>query len=355
MTRLYWFFAILLGLLVAAAIPMTKSAWFSAPNPGVKPEEDRSAVIKFSHKLHIVEQGVACDACHNSAATSKSSADNLLGKMADCGTCHDVTDQQQCILCHTDRERMVPFENPVREVIFSHDTHASARSIACETCHSGLDKVDLSTKASLPAMATCNTCHDNVKATNTCESCHTNFANLIPEDHLRVDFRRTHRDQVRLGSMQTGCQTCHSNSFCQQCHGGAILKSFGKRDLMSDPEPRRSTKDSPDQLNLMNAHDLNYRFTHGIDAKARQSDCATCHDRRTFCAECHAAGGNVTQQKFKPISHDVTGYVTIGVGSGGGIHAQEARRDIERCMSCHDVAGGDPTCLLCHTESGRVR
>jgi hypothetical protein len=355
MTRLYWFFAVLVTLLVAAAAPMTKPARISTIVAEGKPQSDRSAVIKFSHKFHIVDQGVACDACHSSAVTSKSSSDNLLGKMADCGTCHDVTDQQQCLLCHTDQDRMIPFDNPAREIVFSHDSHATARSISCETCHPGLDKVDLSTKANLPTMATCNTCHDNVKATNTCESCHTNFVSLIPGDHLRVDFRRDHRDQVRLGSMETECQTCHSNSFCQQCHDGAILKAFGKKDLMSDPQPRRSTKDSPNQLNLMNAHDLNYRFTHGIDARARQSECATCHDRQTFCAECHAAGGNITQQRFKPASHNVAGYVTIGVGSGGGIHAQEARRDMETCMGCHDIAGSDPTCLLCHTESGTVR
>jgi hypothetical protein len=53
----------------------------------------------------------------------------------------------------------------------------------------------------------------------------------------------------------------------------------------------------------------------------------------------------------KPQSHFEAGFVTIGAGSGGGRHADMGRRDIESCVSCHDVEGKDPSCMLCH--SGR--
>ena len=49
---------------------------------------------------------------------------------------------------------------------------------------------------------------------------------------------------------------------------------------------------------LQNVHELNYRFTHGIDARSRQTECASCHSTQTFCAQCHEAGGNITQVAF---------------------------------------------------------
>ena len=48
-------------------------------------------------------------------------------------------------------------------------------------------------------------------------------------------------------------------------------------------------------------------------------------------------------------------FTTIGVGTGGGEHATLARRDIERCISCHDVQGADPTCITCHLDSDGIK
>ena len=137
-----------------------------------------------------------------------------------------------------------------------------------------------------------------------------------------------------------------------ECHSGDQLRSFGlTRGLMTVPGARTPMKDSPDALRLQAAHDLNYRFTHPVDARSRVIDCATCHDSKTFCADCHQSGGIVTEGRIKPQSHVEAGFVSIGAASGGGRHAQMGRRDIESCVSCHDVEGKDPSCMLCH--SGR--
>lgn len=352
----YILFVLFLATVVAVAVsanrvPLAQDGIVFAQKKG----EDRSSIIKFSHKFHIEEAGIECAACHAAATTSKFSSDNLLPVKADCAGCHDVQEPQECLKCHVDEQRLVPFDSPVREIIFPHAAHAVEQNMACETCHAGLEKVDFATAANMPTMMLCNTCHNDRQVTNTCESCHTNFISLIPEDHKRSDFLRSHRDVVRLGALEATCQTCHSEPFCQQCHEGSGLKAFGRRDLMADPGPKRTTRDSPRQTILQNVHELNYRFTHGIDAKARLSECASCHTVQTFCAECHAAGGNITQARFKPSNHSVPGFVTIGRQSGGGFHAEEARRDIENCMSCHDVQGRDPSCMMCHAEDGRVR
>jgi hypothetical protein len=318
--------------------------------------DDRPPVVTFSHKLHLGSVGAECSACHSGATTSTRSSDNLFDGKPACATCHDVQDTAQCSTCHLAHMTPAKWQQRTKDIRFPHASHvAGPNAIACATCHAGIEEAEGESPVDLPAMATCFTCHNNQKQSNTCELCHSNFAMLIPSEHRKSDFTRNHGYEIRLGSLDVECQTCHTEASCQECHQGSGLRSFTKRDRMTDPNPRRSTQDGPDQTVLQNVHELNYRFTHGIDARAKRTECASCHATRTFCAECHEAGGNITQPGFKPASHLVAGFALIGKGSGGGLHAQEARRDIESCMSCHDVEGQDPTCLTCHTESGPVR
>jgi hypothetical protein len=326
-------------------------------------DESRTPTVKFSHRFHITEAGVTdCATCHPAAASSKSVSDNLAATHDACVTCHEqqVTDaeQLQCGYCHKNTSDFQAAPSVKRDLIFSHEAHTAMAGVECATCHAGVDMVENVTAANFPSMATCNTCHNDVKASNTCESCHTNFVTLLPVDHERSDFARNHRDMTRLGALQTDCQTCHKETFCQQCHFEPDVKSYSygrRRDLTTEPAHKTSTKDSPRQTLLQNVHELNYRFTHGIDAKSKLADCQSCHSVQTFCAECHSAGGNITQLRFKPSSHSLPGFTTLGRGSGGGLHAEEARRDMETCIGCHDVEGKDPTCLTCHLDNGRVR
>jgi hypothetical protein len=307
--------------------------------------------LKFSHTLHT-EAGLVCLDCHAGATTSMQSGDHLGANHESCMSCHEDQVNTECGYCHSDPENIPEVVPADRELIFPHASHGS---MECATCHTGVaESTDLSL-VSLPAMETCYTCHNNRQESNTCELCHTNFVSLIPKDHRSSDFLRVHRETTRLGGLDQSCQTCHTETFCQDCHQGAGLKAFGTRDRSSDPVPRTSVRDLPDQLKVQNVHDLNYRFEHGIDARGRSAECATCHEPQTFCAECHQAGGNINQIRFRPASHDVPGFTTIGRGSGGGFHAEEARRDMESCVSCHDVEGQDPTCLTCHTDGGGVR
>lgn len=354
MVRRYSFLLLALGCALYIAVSGGLASGGGRGIFGSAPVKGREAIIKFSHKFHIEQAGAECITCHAGADSSMRSSDNLLGTMATCGTCHDVEDPEQCLKCHIDNETLVAFENPKREVVFPHATHVKGQNIVCTTCHAGLETVDLSSHDNDPSMEVCASCHNDRAVTNTCESCHTNFVSLLPDNHREAGFRREHREFVRLGSLDASCQTCHSERFCSECHQPAGLKQFGKRDLSAEPNATVTPKDSPKQLALQNVHTLNYRFTHGVDAKSKSTDCTTCHDQREFCAQCHDAGGNINQSKFKPSSHSMPGFTTLGRGSGGGLHATEAKRDLESCVSCHDVEGRDPTCLTCHTPQGGV-
>ncbi len=340
--------AVILGL-VAVSIAMM--------SPGSKGwiQSDESKYIKFSHKFHLSEVGAECDVCHHDARTSKLSSDDLIGDHESCKSCHEEQISSACATCHVDTSDIEPIPNPKRDLFFSHERHVSG-NVKCTDCHAGLEGVTYATDANFPSMDACINCHGSRKVSVECATCHMDHAGLIPADHLAGDFKKDHRKLTRIGGLNVACSACHSESFCQDCHSGIELKGFGfYRDLMGDPSPRMPLRDSPKELKLQQAHDLNYRYTHAVDAKSKQTDCYVCHERQTFCVECHQAGGNINQGKIKPANHSEAGFKTIGKGSGGGRHAQLARRDIEYCASCHDVEGADPTCLLCHDENGGVR
>ncbi|HTK81368.1 MAG TPA: hypothetical protein VL633_03680 [Bacteroidota bacterium] len=341
------FLAILLSVLgLALAMDGTSGS-------GYWKDENYDSGLKFSHKLHVQDRGIGCEDCHTAVKASLHSSDRLIGDHQSCTTCHEEQISTKCAYCHSSIDSVSPAHQVKPELIFSHHSHTENLKVSCEHCHAGVENASLATSRNMPLMSACISCHNEHNAAIQCEACHTDFITLVPADHRAADFRRHHKEQVRVGMLDVSCRTCHVESFCQDCHTGTELKNFGSdKDLMVEPGSRTSTKDSPKQLRLQQVHSLNYRFTHGVDAKSKLLDCSSCHEQQTFCSTCHEAGGNISQGKIKPASHTMAGFTTIGKGSGGGRHADLARRDLEACMSCHDVQGSDPTCALCHTENG---
>jgi c(7)-type cytochrome triheme protein len=345
---------ILIVLCVLAGALLTAVGRRAATVDGWTETNDAKS-LKFSHSFHVKDAGVACEDCHGAAKTSTRASDNLRSNHDNCISCHEDQITNACGYCHVNPEAIEAAPSPVRTIMFSHKQHVTDQGVACATCHPGVESVDYVTAKNMPTMTACATCHDDVKATNVCESCHTSFTGLVPSDHLAADFKKDHKKLARVGGMDVSCTTCHTQSFCADCHVGGGLVRFGEGDLMTDPSPRTSTADAPAQMTLTMTHSLNYRFTHGIDAKAKSADCYSCHSAQTFCAPCHATGGNISGQPFKPAWHLGAGFTTLGVGSRGGRHAEYAKRDIESCVSCHDVQGGDPTCITCHRDADGIR
>ena len=320
-------------------------------------QNSSGSTVKFNHKFHVTDNGIACADCHDKATTSKLSSDNLLAVHENCKSCHEEQLGKNCTYCHTsdDAATYVATQLPKKELLFSHEFHVGEKKVVCETCH---DKVaswtDLST-ASTPPMPTCTTCHNERNAPNACETCHTDLTALRPKEHNRSDFMREHKFVARVSTAK--CATCHTQESCIDCHNGTELKKVDlpNIDLTSPHSPRLTAIDRGQGMAVAKVHDLNFRFTHGLEAQGKTAECQTCHNEQSFCATCHQAGGNINQVKFKPTTHAVAGFVTIGVGSGGGTHAMLARRDIESCASCHDAQGADPTCLTCHTDADGIK
>lgn len=314
-------------------------------------------VIKFSHKLHV--ELAECKVCHAAVLNSISLKDRLYPNHDNCKDCHDVEDDSQCTTCHYEG-KFEPLVQKKSALILNHKFHVVDKNMECQTCHKGFETVAYSSELSNPnpMMEDCYSCHNNTSfASNTCESCHISTANLIPQNHKSVNFMEQHKFAAK--GIDANCQMCHdqNNNSCQDCHVATTgITEVNTEDNFYQPYSPSRYIDGAKSQQITRVHELNYRFIHGLDAKGKTEDCSSCHQIETFCGSCHqskerdfALGGII------PTSHLKAGFSTIGVGTGGGEHATLARRDIERCISCHDVQGADPTCIMCHMDSDGIK
>ncbi len=314
-------------------------------------------IIKFSHGYHLTEAGAECSDCHGAVWESESMLDRLIPTEETCGECHDVEDEEECSTCHYDNVQtlLVPTKPTL---YFNHKLHMKEK-MECESCHKGLEDVNYSFESTelLPEMESCFAeCHgENAIADNNCQTCHISTVALLPDNHKEVDFFDNHK--FLADDPDENCGMCHNNSFCESCHvsTNAIVEINSASDFYTPYSPHSFT-DNAKKQQIVRVHNLNYVYTHGIDAKGKETECLTCHQDEMFCVECHnSQTEDFALSGFVPLSHSQPGFTTIGVGSGGGEHAILAKRDIESCASCHDTEGADPSCILCHSDPDGIK
>lgn len=303
--------------------------------------------VKFSHLFHLKEVGAECTDCHGMAQESRKAEDRNMPGHDQCAACHDLESEESCKVCHENLELLEKIKARPPDLFFSHKFHLADKTLSCTTCHQGLEKVAYATRDNFPAMSVCSNCHDGDKAPMACATCHVKTDNLEPENH-RGDWLTEHRSGASVSD--ESCRQCHRSSQCDECHQGyRLIKDYVDPFLIrsSDFPSMEKRKGLVKQL----VHGLNYIFLHPIDARGRKQDCTVCHEKSEFCIQCHMPDGSLAT---KPFWHgNLTGdwgAIPGAVGSGGGRHAEMARRDIELCADCHDVQGYDPVCLACHQD-----
>ena len=317
--------------------------------------EQNGKFLKFSHQKHIVDVGIDCETCHQDIVNNEKLTKRVIPGHEVCQTCHDDEVKNKCTFCHYSDHPEQPVVTPVRDLNIDHKNHVVDRKIKCLVCHAGVDTSQFATDVPQPKMDYCTTCHNGTVAVNQCENCHRNLATLYPESHKKEDFKKYHKLYVRLGAMDNQCQACHTDNFCAQCHDGTNLTKLSSGNMTGMISPRTLGNDKAQALAGQSVHDLNYLYTHAVDAKARTSECQTCHDRRTFCNDCHENGSRDAGGTL-PESHRIPGFVIPGgYGSGGGRHADLAQKDIEECASCHDAEGTEPACVRCHSDNDGIK
>jgi hypothetical protein len=327
----------------------------------VYPLQDIALRMDHSHPAH---RALACVRCHEDADTSTASSDLLVPREASCGPCHDAErdraaqTEATCGTCHVGFEPIgsatdLPLPAavvtastmPAPHLRFSHAAHVS-RGQTCESCHVGIGDAELGTRAQLPTMRDCFTCHapdglaleghESPVAPFTCAGCHvstpagmlrTQFAEgeMVPprwlagmaHDHeWLVRHRWVAADQGPL------CASCHRESECVDCHDGRV----------------RPTR----------VHPGDYLSTHPVMARRDEPHCTSCHTTQQFCTECHARLG-LSPISAPDVRTPIRYHPPSAVWSRGpNLHGLEARRSMQSCTSCH----AEDDCVTCHGASG---
>ena len=319
--------------------------------------------ITFSHAIH--KDAVECGTCH-AAMDSESACDNLLPAPTVCADCHDEADVRGFFSMDENAD-LASYTVPVKDhkLYFSHKDHAGTLELGCLECHVGIDEDE---GEGVPAMDLCYRCHNNADAsapivhsaadapktllaTNQCEACHTTLAGLHPENHRVPNFLQEHGKFAMNGEADRDCAVCHSQSFCQECHTptNAVPSEVTDDMFYVDGWARGEKIDDERMLTVQKAHPLGYAYTHGFDARAKSVRCETCHEQESFCAPCHETGFDATGMRIVPQSHQLAGFALIGGGQAQNRHGKLAVMDIESCVTCHNVEGGDPVCAACHS------
>lgn len=262
----------------------------------------RRAEPSFPHRVHVVDNDLACSFCHGHA---KSADDPGMPPPELCAQCHDRFDgdkpparRVRAFYDEQSRYRRVADAGLPGDVRFSHRAHVTGARLDCVACHADVgeqDEVPLQPLASKPQ---CMDCHAQSGKSNACAECHASIdATWRPPSH-GGQWPRVHGAHVGVGADGSAdrCSLCHDEATgCRACH----------------------------EQNAPRSHDQTFRLrTHGLLASMDRSRCAVCHTQDS-CQQCH--------ETTEPRSH------RAGFGEPLQRH----------CGSCH-LPLADNGCAVCH-------
>jgi hypothetical protein len=341
------------------------------PSPVIFPEQ--SMPLRFNHKKHVKELGMACTTCHDAAKTSRKAADSLLPPATRCDGCHGTNHRNlsavssdesrplgQCGFCHVGYDAQRPkliarVLMPKPNLRFDHQRHVVGERMSCARCHGKVEELELASRDQLPRMKECVTCHElgassagratgsalgstrgKRRPSGVCTTCHlsepnglltTTFSSgkLLPPPWLYNaghDPNFIERHKRVAGDDSQFCANCHQERFCVGCHDGNV-------------RPRK-------------IHPNDFLNQHAMAARQNNPRCTSCHQQQSFCLSCHqragvAMSGPIANFASRGRFHPPKSVWTDGRRSGLH-HAWEAERNLNACVSCHQ----ERDCASCH-------
>src|SRR5579871_1277792 len=195
------------GMLIAFAYTMDRGAYITDVH--VVKEQP----VPFSHKHHVMDDGIDCRYCHTSVETSATAS---------------LPATEICMSCHsqiwTNAEMLEPVRASYRSgesiewtrvhdlpdfVYFNHSIHV-AKGVGCATCHGRVDRMPLTTQVASLHMEWCLECHRYPERY------------VRPRDKVFVmdwDPSQEGTDQATLGrKLVAEYQIRQDNTSCSVCH-----------------------------------------------------------------------------------------------------------------------------------------
>jgi hypothetical protein len=263
--------------------------------------------LKFSHYVHVTDNGMDCDECHGEAGEASF---NALSHDT-CIDCHDEPEAEEintetCGYCH--QEKQVPLlmlesmEEAPAEVSRQIFVHTDALSDRCLDCHGDLMDESYS---SVPELSRGEVLQIREEAHNSGEDCLTCHIDMDryrePADHDLLWMKRHGLFGIQLDA---SCSVCHSEDSCKECH--SVMQPM--------------------------SHNNMFRLrTHGVEAAWDRQACILCHEEDS-CTSCHS--------QASPRSHR-------GRWSASGKYPTH-------CFGCHTSATAGEGCVVCHEEGNNV-
>ncbi len=146
----------------------------------LKPYAGREAIqpIRFDHKKHVVDNGLACSACHEHYERNAFAG---LPKLETCKLCHEAqvsgSEEEKRLRKYIEEGIEIPWQRIYQmpgHVFFSHRRHVVRAKLDCLACHG--DMAQQTRPPSRPlveqTMDWCMACHQERKASVDCNACH---------------------------------------------------------------------------------------------------------------------------------------------------------------------------------------
>jgi hypothetical protein len=165
--------------------------------------------VQFSHRHHVLDDGIDCRYCHTSVETSSFAG---------------IPPTKTCMNCHSQIWATAPILEPVRAsfrddrpirwirvhdlpdfVYFNHSVHVK-KGMGCETCHGRIDEMPL-------------TLQQNTLQMDWCVNCHRNPENYVrPRSEIYTMGYRPPVPQAVIGPQLVKEYGIRGNTSCSTCH-----------------------------------------------------------------------------------------------------------------------------------------
>lgn len=167
--------------------------------------------VQFSHKHHVMDDGIDCRYCHTSVDKS---------------TFAGLPPTETCMTCHSQIWSDSPELRPVQEsfktgkpmqwnrvhdlpdhVYFNHAIHVT-KGVPCETCHGRVDQMPLVKKMHLMNMAWCVDCHRDPRPHLRPRE-HVFDMEWTPDEHTKSGAQLFKDYKILPPEQLTNCSICH--------------------------------------------------------------------------------------------------------------------------------------------------
>lgn len=168
--------------------------------------------VKFSHKVHVGENGIDCMYCHTTAEHSKSAGIPAANLCLNChilireGTNSGKFEIAKVVDAVAEGENLewIRIHNLPDHVFFSHAVHVGSGKLDCNTCHGPVEEMHVMKQFSDLSMGWCVNCHRETRVDFQDNGYYDTYVKL------HEDLRAGKIDTIRAADIGANdCMRCH--------------------------------------------------------------------------------------------------------------------------------------------------